>query len=92
MKSIYLILKKIFIISLPAIGFVFANISAESHKSFCLIKFLFGHSCWGCGLTRAFAALSGLNFKEAIEFNPLIIVVAPLFFVLWVLLIKKYVD
>ena len=89
MKKVLITTKRIFIICLPIIGFILANLSLKSHHSFCLIKLIFGHECWGCGLTRAFAALSRLDFKGAYEFNHLIIIVAPLMFILWILILKK---
>ena len=89
MKKFFIILKKAIILFLPVIGFVVANLSVKTHTSFCLIKFLFGHECWGCGLTRAFAALGRLDFSAAYEFNHLIVIVAPLLFLLWICLIKN---
>jgi len=89
LKKVLIITKRIFIISLPIIGFLLANLSVKSHYSLCLIKLIFKHECLGCGLTRAFAALSRLDFEGAYEFNHLIVVVAPLFFILWLLILKK---
>lgn len=71
------------------IGLFLANLSLKSNHSFCLIKLIFGHECWGCGLTRAFAALGRLDFKGAYEFNHLIVIVAPLLFILWFCMIKN---
>lgn len=44
--------------------------------SLCLVKNLFGISCFGCGLTRGFICILELDFKKAIEYNVLSI---PLF-------------
>ncbi len=68
----------------------FANLAVESHfKTFCLIKLLTGYECWGCGLTRSFAALSRLEFQKAWDYNHLIIVIVPLFLYVWVTLVRK---
>ncbi len=55
----------------------------------CLWKHLTGHECFGCGITRAFHSLFHLQFKEALDLNPLIIIVVPLLFYLWLKLILK---
>lgn len=54
-----------------------------SPHSICLFKLITGHECWGCGMTRAFNELFNLNFQKAYEFNPRIIIVAPLLLLGW---------
>ena len=77
-------IRRITILTLPIWGLILANILASLHlKHFCLIKWLTNHECWGCGLTRAFAALSRFEFKEAYSFNHLIVIYAPLAVVIW---------
>jgi hypothetical protein len=88
-KKIFIILRKIIIILLPIIGLAVANLSLKSHTGFCLIKIFTGHECIGCGLTRAIVALSKFEFKTAYDFNHLIIVVAPLLFILWIIMLKN---
>lgn len=90
-KEVYLkISRKIFVLSLPVLAVIFANLAVKAHFThFCLIKFITGHECWGCGLTRAFAALSRLDVQKALEYNPLIIVVVPLLTFIWIMLLKK---
>lgn len=39
--------------------------------SLCVVKNLFGVSCFGCGLTRGFIAVLRLDFKAAFEYNVL---------------------
>ena len=39
--------------------------------SLCPIKKLFGISCFGCGLTRAFMSILAFDFKSSIEYNVL---------------------
>lgn len=41
----------------------------------CPFKFIFGISCPGCGMTRAFLALITLNLKDAFYYHPLFPVV-----------------
>lgn len=37
--------------------------------SLCLLKNIFGISCFGCGLTRGFICILELDFIKAIEYN-----------------------
>ena len=54
-----------------------------STHSICIFKFLTGKDCWGCGMTRAFYELFNFHFQKAYEYNPKIIIVAPLMFIGW---------
>lgn len=75
---------------LPFIFYVAVELLVQLHnRSICLWKILTGHECPGCGMTRAFDALFHLRFKEAFEFNPLIIIVAPLMLYVWIKLVQK---
>ena len=57
--------------------------SIYNGESICLIKRIFGVECWGCGTTRAiFSVLYG-NFKMALEYNRMIVVLFPLLLWLW---------
>ena len=85
-----IILKRIFIVCLPILFVVLVNIAANAHlKNFCLIKLLTGHECWGCGLTRAFAALSHFQFVQAYEYNHLIVIIAPILLIIWVIILRE---
>ena len=60
-----------------------------SGKSFCLIKLVTGHECWGCGITRAcIAALYG-NFSDALMYHSAVVIVLPILIGVWVRLIWK---
>lgn len=50
----------------------------------CIFKFITGHECPGCGMTRAFSELFQFHFKEALEFNPRVVIVAPLLVYIWI--------
>ncbi len=57
------------------VGFVFFIILFVITKVFsgslCLVKNIFGISCFGCGLTRAFISILKFEFKKAFEYNVL---------------------
>lgn len=44
----------------------------------CLISWLSGHECWGCGITRAILKAVHADFAGAWSLNPLVFVVLPL--------------
>lgn len=67
-------------------------IVANNPYSICLFKLITGHECWGCGITRAFNALFELQFKNAFEFNPRIIIVAPLMGWVWLQTLIKAIT
>ncbi|NCS93156.1 MAG: DUF2752 domain-containing protein [Leptospira sp.] len=47
--------------------------------SICLVKYLTGLECLGCGMTRAFWYILHGEFSEAWKMNPLVFVVSALF-------------
>lgn len=49
----------------------------------CVYSRFLGFSCPGCGMTRAVAFLLAGEPARALEFNPLVAVVAPLAIFLW---------
>ena len=44
----------------------------------CLFKIIFNRECIGCGTTRAVWSVLHFNFKEAFEYNKLIVLTFPL--------------
>lgn len=89
-KNICLTLKRVFVVSLPFLAVICANIAVSANlKNFCLFRLLFHHECIGCGLTRAFVALCRFEFEKAYEYNPLIVVICPILCVIWIFLLKE---
>ena len=82
MKYLKLILPLIFVAAVELL-------MKFSSRTLCLWKNLTGHDCLGCGITRAFHALFHFHFREAFEYNNLIVIVAPLMLFLWFKLIQK---
>ena len=81
------------ILVLPIVFVVCVKLMVSNlHHSICLYKFITGHECWGCGLTRAFNQLFQFHFKEAFEYNPRIVIVAPLLFLAWLQTIHNYIQ
>ena len=90
MKIDKILINRIFVLSLPFWCAILANLAVKAHfKVFCLFKLIFHHECLGCGMTRAVAALSRLEFQQAYEYNPRVVIVAPLFILIWILMIKQ---
>ena len=57
--------------------FILYLFSKVFNGSVCLLKNLFGISCFGCGLTRGFICILRLDFLSATKYNVLSV---PLFF------------
>ena len=55
----------------------------------CLIRWLTGISCPGCGITRALFAVCQLDFAAAWQFNPMIFYLIPMVPVLLVAYLRK---
>jgi hypothetical protein len=51
--------------------------------SICVWQNIFGHFCWGCGLTHATLFLLSGKFAAAYASNKLVFIVLPLLFYLW---------
>lgn len=64
--------------------FVVKSLVHYNTHSICIFKIITGNNCWGCGMTRAFNELFSFRFKEAYDYNPRIVIVAPLLFYLWI--------
>jgi hypothetical protein len=58
-----------------------------SYESACIMLNIFGIPCAFCGLSRSFAALINLDFKTAIYFNPVSLIIYPLGFIIISLII-----
>ena len=57
----------------------------------CVIHSLTGYDCPGCGMTRAFVAVSKLDFKAAFEYNALAITLIPVLIIFLVCQEVRYV-
>jgi hypothetical protein len=55
----------------------------ERGPSLCLIRRIFGVRCPGCGMTRAFSCIVHGKFKQAFQYNKLVVVVFPLVSYVW---------
>ena len=56
-------------------------------NTICIFKNLFGLECVGCGMTRVLYCLSHGDILEALNFNRLVIIIAPLLF--YILIIQN---
>jgi len=73
--GLYLLLPLAFIV-IPTSWF-------ESRRPICLIRTLFGVPCLGCGMTRAISCLFHSDFKQAFQYNKLVVIVFPLLCYSW---------
>lgn len=70
-------------ILLPLVFVVVPTSWFESRRSMCLIRNVFGVKCPGCGMTRAISCVVHGNFKKALHYNKLVVVVFPLLCYTW---------
>ncbi|HYK85500.1 MAG TPA: DUF2752 domain-containing protein [Ktedonobacteraceae bacterium] len=68
---------------LPLVFFLVPTSWLEGHRSICLIYNVFGVRCPGCGMTRALSCAVHGRFKQAFQYNRLVVVVLPLLGFLW---------
>ena len=57
-------------------------------NTICIFKNLLGLECVGCGMTRALYTLSHGDILKALNFNRLVIIIAPLLF--YMLIIQNF--
>jgi len=85
-------MKRFINISILVLGITFIYLAVSNTISFgCLFKNLFGISCPGCGLTRAFISILNLDFISAIKYNILSIGLFVFLVVFVIFLIKDII-
>lgn len=70
--------KLAFYILLPIVFFLLPTSWLEKHPPPCLSRMLFGVRCPGCGMSRAMSCAVHGNFKKALHYNKLVVIVLPL--------------
>lgn len=60
----------------------------EKAPPVCILRRL-GIPCWGCGMTRALASAARGSFKRAYDYNPRVVIVAPILAYLWAREIRR---
>ncbi len=85
MRAINLVLKIKLIgyFLIPILLFLLPSNYFDNGRDLCLSKLLLNESCPACGITRASMRFIHFEFKEAIEFNPLVIIVFPILCLIW---------
>lgn len=85
-------LKKISIIaSFPAMVLIGRYFPFERIKGICSFYELTGYPCPGCGMTRAFIAITRLDLAQAFRMNALIFIVFAMFFLWWTISIYEMI-
>ncbi len=83
-NSIFKHLLSILIVLTPLLLYFIPIEWVNKQPSICLFKNIFGFDCYGCGITRAIICGVQLNFKSAIEYNQMILLVFPILSYIWV--------
>lgn len=90
-KRIFTVLK--YIISIFTIGILYAlfvNITGIGIP--CVFHLITGLKCPGCGVSRMCLSLLRLDFKKAFSYNQMIFILLPVFCVLVVIQIVRYIK
>jgi len=77
-----------FYLLLPLVFLLVPTSWFESRRSICLIRNVLGINCPGCGMTRAISCIFHGNFKSALQYNKLVVVVLPLLCYTWLQSVK----
>src|SRR5438105_15007351 len=76
-------------ILLPLVFALIPTSWLESGPSLCLIRRVFGVKCPGCGMTRAISCVFHGNFKQALAYNKLVVIVLPLLGYTWLRAVRS---
>jgi hypothetical protein len=75
--------RDVVLIAVPLLAALVPMSWLERAPEVCLVKRLTGRPCWGCGMTRAMASLLRGRLRQAIRYNPRVMIVGPLLGYLW---------
>jgi hypothetical protein len=64
-------------LAMPALLLALSPAALDDAPSICLWRWLAGHDCPGCGITRALVCTSHMQWRQALAFNPMVMIVAP---------------
>ena len=74
---------KVGFLLLPLVFFLVPTSWLVERRSICLIYHVFGVRCPGCGMVRALSSAAHGDFRRAVRYNPLVVVVLPLLCYVW---------
>lgn len=64
----------------------------ERHPPPCLFTVALGVRCPGCGMTRAVSCAAHGRFRDAVRYNPLVVIVLPLAVVEWLTFMHGVIE
>jgi hypothetical protein len=79
------------ILLIPAVLYAIDPNWLNNQHSLCLFKNITGHECYGCGMTRAIVSAMHLKFREAWNFNRLVVIVFPLLIWVWIRIVVSLI-
>ncbi|MDR2125418.1 MAG: DUF2752 domain-containing protein [Prevotellaceae bacterium] len=82
-------IKGISILLIPIILYFIPVSWLNEQHSICIFKNIFGHECYGCGMTRAVVSAIQFDFDVACHYNMLVIIVLPLLIYIWIKTLMK---
>jgi hypothetical protein len=91
-KVLLKLIKGVGILLTPAIPYLLPVSWLNEQHSVCIFKNIFGHECYGCGMTRAVISAIQLDFKAAYAYNKIFVIVLPLLIYIWIITLVKTVK
>jgi hypothetical protein len=82
-------IKRIGILVFPVVLYLIPVAWFTGPHTICLFKNIFGHECFGCGITRAIISALHFDFTTAFSYNKLVVVVLPLLVYVWIKTVLK---
>jgi hypothetical protein len=77
---------------LPLLALCIPSRWVERHPAPCLFTAVVGMRCPGCGMTRAISCAAHGRLRDAVRYNPLVVVVLPLATLEWLKFMRVAVN
>ena len=80
------------LVALPLLVLFIPTRWIERHPVPCLFTAVLGVRCPGCGMTRAVSCAAHGRFRDALRYNPLVVLVLPLATFEWLRLMREAIK
>jgi hypothetical protein len=88
-RKLHRLIKSGALMLIPVVLYLIPLEWLKNQHSICLFKYITGHECYGCGMTRAILSSIHFHFTDAFLYNKLFLIVLPVLTYIWA---KKIVN